>query len=80
MMLGIDPRRLGEIDRRIVRMIGYGLHRPFIGYVDGLHPRKAAERMVDWLQKPMESDPPTFADWPDDGESHDGERKARSNL
>jgi hypothetical protein len=29
--------------------------------VDGLSPRKASERMIEWLQKPVDYDPPTFA-------------------
>ncbi len=30
--LAVDPRRLGEIPERIVDMVGYQTHRPFIGY------------------------------------------------
>jgi ectoine hydroxylase-related dioxygenase (phytanoyl-CoA dioxygenase family) len=30
--LAVDPRRLPEIDGRIVQMMGYKTHRPFIGY------------------------------------------------
>jgi hypothetical protein len=29
--------------------------------VDGLSPRKASERMIEWLQKPVDYNPPTFA-------------------
>ncbi|KAF5009662.1 hypothetical protein F66182_15532, partial [Fusarium sp. NRRL 66182] len=38
--LAVDPRRLSEIPDDIVRMMGYGLQKPFIGYVDGLDPLK----------------------------------------
>lgn len=31
--LAVDPRRLDEIPKKIVEMMGYGLHQPFIGYV-----------------------------------------------
>ena len=31
-ILAVDPRRLERIDRRIVEMMGYKIHRPFIGY------------------------------------------------
>lgn len=31
-ILAVDPRRLEQIDRRIVEMMGYKIHRPFIGY------------------------------------------------
>lgn len=29
--------------------------------VDGLDPLKGAKRMVDWLQQPLETQPPAFA-------------------
>ena len=32
LILAVDPRRLEQIDRRIVEMMGYKIHRPFIGY------------------------------------------------
>ena len=31
-ILAVDPRRLPSIPRRIVEMMGYKIHRPFIGY------------------------------------------------
>ena len=31
-ILAVDPRRLGEIPERIVAMMGYQTHKPFIGY------------------------------------------------
>jgi hypothetical protein len=76
LILGVDPRRLSEIDDRIVRMMGYSVHRPFIGYVDGLNPLRGAQRMVDWLQKPLEREPPAFAEWSQDKEGE----AIRSNL
>jgi hypothetical protein len=30
--LAVDPRRLPEIPDQIVKMMGYGLQKPFIGY------------------------------------------------
>lgn len=30
--LAVDPRRLSEIPDDIVKMMGYGLQKPFIGY------------------------------------------------
>ncbi|CRG83580.1 putative protein Mb3657 [Talaromyces islandicus] len=59
--LAVDPRRLPEIPDRIVKMMGYGILKPFIGYVDGLDPLKGARRMVDWLQRPLDAQPPAFA-------------------
>ncbi|KAK2749370.1 hypothetical protein FQN57_006302 [Myotisia sp. PD_48] len=60
-ILAVDPRKLKDIPPSIVNMMGYRVHRPFVGYADGLNPRKAAQRMVDWLQKPVDNSPPTFA-------------------
>jgi len=31
-ILAVDPRRLPEIPPRIVEMMGYRIHKPFIGY------------------------------------------------
>lgn len=60
-ILGIDPRRLQQMDPRIVKMLGYDVYASFIGYVDGLHPLRGAKRMVEWLQRPLDPSPPTFA-------------------
>ncbi|KAL2369461.1 hypothetical protein RJ035_004615 [Blastomyces gilchristii] len=81
-ILAVDPRRLTEIPRRIVEMMGYQIHAPFIGYgvfllitfyvllaintsflcsADGLNPITAVRRMVNWLQGPLDPNPPTFA-------------------
>lgn len=83
--LAVDPRRLPEIDTRIVEMMGYRIHQPFVGYgmspcavgismpssepdttnttvADGLSPLRGARRMVEWLQKPLDENPPTFPD------------------
>lgn len=80
-ILAVDPRKLDEIPPRIVDMMGYRVHQPFIGYgkllqscsytslllpsdvhaADALNPRKAAQRMVEWLRKPVDHSPPTFA-------------------
>ncbi|KAH8688827.1 hypothetical protein BGW36DRAFT_309502 [Talaromyces proteolyticus] len=59
--LAVDPRRLPEIPEDIVRMMGYGLHKPFIGNVDGLDPLKGARRMIGWFQQPLDPHPPAFA-------------------
>jgi hypothetical protein len=75
MSLAIDPRRLPEIDERIINMIGYRIHAPFIGYVDGLSPRRGAQRMVEWLQKPLDPEPPAFA-----GAQEDDDGRKNSKL
>ncbi|KFY92112.1 hypothetical protein V498_05151 [Pseudogymnoascus sp. VKM F-4517 (FW-2822)] len=58
--LAVDPRRLSEIDPQIVEMMGYRVHAPFVGYADGLSPLRGAQRMVEWMQKPLEKNPPAF--------------------
>ncbi|KZL64232.1 phytanoyl- dioxygenase [Colletotrichum incanum] len=72
LMFGIDPRRVlsGEIPTKIADMMGYRSAMPLIGYVDGLNPRKAAMRLVRWLQAPVDLNPPTFAKEKGDKESH----------
>ncbi|GKT47804.1 uncharacterized protein ColSpa_07985 [Colletotrichum spaethianum] len=72
LMFGIDPRRVlsGEIPKKIADMMGYRSAIPFIGYVDGLNPRKAARRLVRWLQAPVDLNPPTFAKEEGDKEDH----------
>jgi ectoine hydroxylase-related dioxygenase (phytanoyl-CoA dioxygenase family) len=57
--LAVDPRRLDEMDSRIVSMMGYKTFVDFIGYADGLNPRQGARRMIRWLQAPL-GDVPTF--------------------
>ena len=60
-VLAVDPRKLGEIDPRIVDMMGYKEMKPFMGYADGLNPRFGAKRMIKWLTQDIDYNPPTFA-------------------
>ncbi|KIW29162.1 uncharacterized protein PV07_04998 [Cladophialophora immunda] len=60
-ILAVDPRKLDSIPPRIVEMMGYKHMQPFMGYADGLGPRRAARRMVKWLKEEVDEDPPTFA-------------------
>lgn len=59
-ILAVDPRKLDNIDPKIVEMMGYKHMEPFMGYADGLGPRRAARRMVRWLQNEVDENPPTF--------------------
>ncbi|KAK4067230.1 uncharacterized protein Triagg1_7673 [Trichoderma aggressivum f. europaeum] len=63
LMLAVDPRKAlsGEIPKKIVDMMGYRSAIPFVGYADGLNPRKATNRLIRWLQGPVDYNPPTFA-------------------
>ena len=38
--------KVQELPETIQSMIGYSIHPPFIGHVDGRHPLKAAERLA----------------------------------
>jgi ectoine hydroxylase-related dioxygenase (phytanoyl-CoA dioxygenase family) len=60
-ILAVDPRKLDEIDPRIVELMGYKVMQPFMGYADALNPRYAARRMVEWLKSDVDYSPPTFA-------------------
>ncbi|KAK4939754.1 hypothetical protein LTR10_020038 [Elasticomyces elasticus] len=60
-ILAVDPRKLDTIHPRIVELMGYKHMQPFMGYADGMGPRRAARRMVRWLQHDVDDNPPTFA-------------------
>lgn len=74
-ILAVDPRRLDEMPQRLVDMMGYRTMTPFIGYADAMNPRKAAKRMVQWLEKPLDRDPPAWAHEADWGGSEDTTKK-----
>ncbi|KAB5532726.1 phytanoyl-CoA dioxygenase [Coniochaeta sp. 2T2.1] len=75
LMLSVDPRRVlnGEIPREIANMMGYRSAFPFIGYSDGINPRKATARMLRRLQAPIDYFPPGFA-------SEEGEKEKPREL
>jgi ectoine hydroxylase-related dioxygenase (phytanoyl-CoA dioxygenase family) len=60
-MLAVDPRKLKDINPRIVEMMGWKHMEPFVGYADGLSPLRAMRRMVGWLRESVDGSPPTFA-------------------
>lgn len=72
LMVAVDPRRAlsGEIPKKIVDMMGYRSAFPFIGYADGMNPKKATRRMIRRLEQPVDYNPPTFA-------SETGEKEER---
>ncbi|KAI5457852.1 phytanoyl-CoA dioxygenase [Mariannaea sp. PMI_226] len=71
LMVGVDPRRAlsGEIPDKIVDMMGYRSAIPFIGYADGLNPKKATRRMIRRLGEPIDYNPPAFASEPGEKET-----------
>lgn len=42
-VLAIPPGTAARYSRRVQELLGYGIHPPFMGYVDGMHPRRLIE-------------------------------------
>ena len=40
----MPPEIVAGLEPRLQELLGYDVHPPFIGYVDGLHPRKLLEK------------------------------------
>jgi len=40
MLLAVPPEKAAKLPRRARELIGYSIHSPFMGYVDGVHPEK----------------------------------------
>jgi ectoine hydroxylase-related dioxygenase (phytanoyl-CoA dioxygenase family) len=43
-VLAVPQAVVRELPERLQELLGYNVHPPFIGYVDGRHPRKLLER------------------------------------
>jgi ectoine hydroxylase-related dioxygenase (phytanoyl-CoA dioxygenase family) len=41
MLLATPPDVARSLPERVRQLIGYSIHPPFMGYVDGMHPEKA---------------------------------------
>lgn len=44
MLLAVPPAKAAALPRRAQELIGYSIHPPFMGYADGVHPRKVLDR------------------------------------
>lgn len=44
-VLAVPPEVVRELPRRLQELLGYNIYPPFIGYVDGRHPRKLLDRV-----------------------------------
>ncbi|MBI1393373.1 MAG: phytanoyl-CoA dioxygenase family protein [Alphaproteobacteria bacterium] len=44
MLLATPPARAAQLSERARELVGYSIHPPFMGYVDGVHPRKTLPR------------------------------------
>ena len=43
-VLAIPPERARHLSERVQALLGYSIHPPFMGHVDGIHPRRLLER------------------------------------
>ena len=44
MLLCVTPENAAKLSKRAQELIGYNIHPPFMGYVDGMHPRRKLEQ------------------------------------
>jgi ectoine hydroxylase-related dioxygenase (phytanoyl-CoA dioxygenase family) len=42
-VLAVPPEIVRTLDPRLQELLGYGIHPPFVGYVDGRHPRRVLD-------------------------------------
>jgi ectoine hydroxylase-related dioxygenase (phytanoyl-CoA dioxygenase family) len=42
-VLAVPPETVRTLEPRLQELLGYGIHPPFVGYVDGRHPRHVLE-------------------------------------
>ncbi len=42
-VLAVPPDIVRTLDPRLQELLGYGIHPPFVGYVDGRHPKRVLE-------------------------------------
>lgn len=41
MLLAVPPEKAANLPKRAQELLGYSIHEPFMGYVDGMHPGRA---------------------------------------
>ncbi|WP_417620475.1 phytanoyl-CoA dioxygenase family protein [Parasphingorhabdus sp.] len=39
-LLAVSPEKVAKLPKRVQELLGYNIHAPFMGYVDGMHPSK----------------------------------------
>jgi len=45
MCLAVPPEIADKLPERVRELLGYSIHPPFMGHVDGLHPKRLLRRM-----------------------------------
>lgn len=43
-LLAVSPEKAARLPKRVQELLGYNIHPPFMGYVDGMHPNKVLAR------------------------------------
>lgn len=43
MLLAVPPEKAASLPKRIQELLGYSIHTPFMGYVDGMHPSRVLQ-------------------------------------
>jgi ectoine hydroxylase-related dioxygenase (phytanoyl-CoA dioxygenase family) len=43
-LLAVPPDTVRTLEPRLQELLGYGIHPPFVGYVDGRHPRRVLDQ------------------------------------
>ena len=44
-LLGVDIQKVAQVPKKLQELLGYTVSPPFIGYVDGRHPKRLLERL-----------------------------------
>lgn len=44
MLLAVSPENAAKLPTRLQELLGYNIHPPFMGYVDGMHPNKMLQK------------------------------------
>jgi ectoine hydroxylase-related dioxygenase (phytanoyl-CoA dioxygenase family) len=44
-VIAVPPEVVATLEPRLQELLGYGIHPPFVGYVDGRHPRRTLEEL-----------------------------------
>ncbi|MEM1053861.1 MAG: phytanoyl-CoA dioxygenase family protein [Pseudomonadota bacterium] len=44
-LLVVPPEKAAKLPKRVQELLGYSIHEPFMGYVDGMHPKRVLEHI-----------------------------------
>lgn len=46
-LLAVPPEKAAKLPPRVQEMLGYNIHQPFMGYVDGMHPKRVLNEFAE---------------------------------